>query len=324
MRGALSIGANGGCPHVPESLVESVDSMEKDSVRLIEKYHDPANGAMIRIGLAPCWLVFETKDMLREARRIAEQYAVSLHSHLADSRSEYNFSLEKHGCSPTEFADKMGYLKEGNFFAHCIQLSRSDIALIAKNKVGISYCPTSDMLLHSGVAKIAEFLRRGIPVGIGVDGAASNNLSNLVAEIKSAYLIQQGLEIQREKEMEQQNIRNTKNLTPEDILYISTAGGAKVLGRIDIGHLAPGMMADFVILNWSKLSYAGGKHDPVAAIVLSGDARMIDHVFVNGKQVVTHGSLSELNEEKTAEYINHCSMKLFARYRNRESNFANI
>lgn len=316
MRGVLSTGAKGGCPHVPESLVESVSSMEKDSVRLIEKYHSASKGSMIQIGIAPCWLVFETKDMLGEARRLSECYGVSLHSHLADSRNEYTFSMEKHGCSPTEFADKIGYLKKNNFFAHCIQLSRSDLSLIAKSKAGVSHCPTSDMVLRSGVAKVAEFMRRDIPVGLGVDGAASNNTSNIIAEMKSAYLIQQSLEIQREKESEQQNIRNTKSLTPEEVLYISTAGGAKVLGRTDIGYLASGMMADLVVLNWSKLPYAGGKNDPIAAIVFSGDARMIEHVFVNGKQVVKHGMLTGIDEKKATDYINKCAAKLRYRYQN--------
>lgn len=315
MRGSLSVGAEGGCEHVPPALVETVQHMAEDSARVIEAYHDTAPGAMLQVGLAPCWFVYETEDMLRESLRLAQHYKVKLHSHLADSRAEYAFCTEKHGCTPTEYAEQMGYLQPGNFFAHCIQLTRSDMSLLAKNRVGVCHCPNSDMVLRSGVAKLPEFLRRRIHVGLGVDGSASNNLSNMIAEMKSAYVIQKSYEAQREREAEvQSHTQRLEGITPENILYTATVGGAKTLGRDDIGYLAPGMMADFVLLDWSRFQYAGGKYDPIAAIVLSGDARMIDKVFVNGRQAVEGGALLGVDEQKAAAYINGRTRALFRRY----------
>ncbi len=311
MRGSLSAGSAAGIPHVPEALVEPVSQVTEDCERLIRAYHSPERGAMVRIGLAPCCLVYETREMLTEMRDLAERHGVCIHSHLADSREEFTFSTERHGCSPAEFADEMGLLREGNYFAHCIQLTKGDMARIARNKVGIAHCPNSDMVLQVGLARLPEFLRRQIPVGIGVDGAASNNLSNMIAEVKSAYVLQKSREVQRRTGGSEQ--AETPGLSAEDVLYAATAGGARVLGRSDIGSLAPGMMADFVLLDWSRFQYAGGRNDPVAAVVLSGDARMVDQVYVNGVRVVDKGILQTVDEEKAARYINRCARTLFQR-----------
>ena len=307
----LSAGSAAGVAHVPEALVEPVSQVAEDCERLIRAYHSPERGAMVRIGLAPCWLVYETREMLTEMRDLAERHGVCIHSHLADSREEFAFSTERHGCSPAEFADEMGLLREGNYFAHCIQLTKGDMARIARNKVGIAHCPNSDMVLQVGLARLPEFLRRQIPVGIGVDGAASNNLSNMIAEVKSAYVLQKSREVQRRTGGSEQ--AEGPGLSAEDVLYAATAGGARVLGRSDIGSLAPGMMADFVLLDWSRFQYAGGRNDPVAAVVLSGDARMVDQVYVNGVRVVDKGILQTVDEEKAARYINRCARTLFQR-----------
>lgn len=286
---------------MPASLVEPIDTIITDTVRLIEKYHNPAYGSMTRIGVSPCWLVYENEDVVRESRNIALQYQVSMHSHLADSRDEFTFCAERHGCTPVEYAEKMGYLQPGNFFAHCVQMTRNDFSLLAKNKVGVACCSNSDMILNSGVAKASEFMRRGIHFGIGVDGAASNNASNMIAEMKNAYLIQRFID-------------KETIITPEKILYMATVGGAKTLGRDDLGRLAPNMMADFVMLNWNQFQYSGGKYDPVSAIVLAGDARMVDRVYVDGKMVVEHGRLTQIDEEKTARFINEQTCQLNHRY----------
>ena len=311
MRGSLSAGRSMGVAHVPDSLVEPVDQVAADCERLIKTYHAAKRGSMLQIGLAPCWLVYETREMLTAMRELAARYGVCIHSHLADSREEYAFSTERHGCSPAEFADEMGFLRQGNYFAHCIQLTKGDMARIARNKVGVAHCPNSDMVLQVGLARLPEFLRRQIPVGIGVDGAASNNLSNMIAEVKSAYVLQKSREVQRRAGPGEQP--EAAALSPEDVLYAATAGGAKVLGRSDIGTLAPGMMADFVLLDWNKLQYAGGQNDPVEAVVLSGDARMVDRVYVNGVCVVDKGILQTIDEEKATRYINRCAGALFQR-----------
>lgn len=315
MRGSLSAGSAAGVAHVPDTLVEPIDRVAEDCERLIKAYHSSKRGAMVQVGLAPCWLVYETREMLLEMRELAERYKVCLHSHLADSREEFAFSTERHGCSPAEFADEMGFLREGNYFAHCIQLTKGDMARIARSGTGIAHCPNSDMVLQVGLARLPEFLRRRIPVGIGVDGAASNNLSNMIAEVKNAYMLQKSREVQRRIGAGEQAAdgRETPELSVEDVLYAATAGGAKILGRSDIGSLAPGMMADFVLLDWSKFQYAGGRNDPVAAIVLSGDARMVDQVYVNGVRAVNQGILQTIDEDKAARYINRCARTLFHR-----------
>lgn len=301
IRGSLSTGAEGGVSHVLPSLVEPLDKIVKDSVRLIEKYHDPSEGSMLRVGISPCWLVYEDRRVVEESRKIAEHYDVNLHSHLADSREEFSFCKERYGCTPVEYADKMGYLQQRSFFAHCVQVTRSDIALLAKSKVGVSSCPNSDMLLNSSVSRISELFRRGINVSIGVDGAASNNASSMISEVKNAFLIQKFID------------RET-SITPEKILYMATAGGAKVLGRSDIGSLEEGKMADFVMLNWNKFQYAGGKYDPVSAIVLSGDPRMVENVFVHGKKVVSGGRLTQIDEDEANEFINRQTRLMIQRF----------
>lgn len=327
LRGSLSAGGgDSACRHVPPALVESVDQVAADCERLIRKYHDPRRGAMVRIGLAPCWLVYETEEMLREMRLLSERYGVSLHSHLAESRGEFTFSKERHGCTPAEFADKMGYLQEGSYFAHCIQLTRSDTARLARNKVGVAHCPNSDMVLHSGIARIPEFHKRKMKIGLGVDGAASNNLSNMISELKSAYIIQKSYDIQKKSSdfPGPQSETQGGGLTPEDVLYFATAGGAKVLGRDDIGSLAPGMAADFVCLDWNKFQYAGGRYDPFAAVVFSGDARMVEQVYVNGELVVQDGILLKINEARSSAYINRCARTLYLRKRRSAHDLSNL
>lgn len=301
MRGSLSAGKDEGCPHVPDELVEDVDAIVKNTVYAIEKYHDSQTGSMLQIGVAPCWLLYENRAVLEECRKIAECYQVPLHSHLADCREEFSYCNEKYGCTPVEFAEKMGYLKENSFFAHCIQLTKGDFARLGKHGVGVACCPNSDMILNSSVTRVDECLRRGIQVGIGVDGAASDNASNMMAELKSMYLSQKFVE-------------KGRDITPEKVLYMATVGGAKVLHRDDIGCLAPNMMADFVMLNWDQLQYAGGKCDPVYAVVLSGDARMVDKVFVNGKKVVDQGRLTTMDETKTSNFINTETRKMLKRW----------
>ncbi len=305
IRGSLSTGEDRGATHVVSSLVEPLDKIVKDTVRLIEKYHDPQAGSMLRVGVSPCWLVYEDQQVVIESRKIAEHYNINLHSHLADSREEFTFCKERYGCTPVEYAQKMGYLQPRSFFAHCVQVTRGDIALLAKNRVGVAVCTNSDMLLNSNVSKVSEFNRRGINMGIGVDGAASNNASNMISEVKNAFLIQKFFD-------------KETSITPEKILYMATAGGAKVLGRDDIGSLAPGKMADFVMLNWDKFQYAGGKYDPISATVLAGDARMVEHVYVNGKKVVSNGRLTQIDEEAASDFINRQTRIMMRRFQDGE------
>lgn len=301
LRGSLTTSAAEGCWHVPQSLVESPDTIARDCVRVIERYHDRSFGAMTRVGIAPCWLLYEDPTALRVCQELSEAYHVPLHSHLADSRDEFTYAKERYGCTPVEYADRIGYLQPGNFYAHCIQLTKSDFAKLAKNGVGIACCSNSDLILNTGVTKVPECWRRGIRVGIGVDGAASDNASNMIGELKSTYLCQRFF-------------GKETSLTPQRILRLATVGGAEVLGRTDIGYLAPGMMADLVLLDWDQIQYAGGKYDPVYAAVLSGDARMVDTVFVNGRMVVERRHLKTADEAQVNTYINQQTARMVARW----------
>jgi 8-oxoguanine deaminase len=297
-RGNLTIGKSDGSPHIPDSLAENVDDILKDYKRLINKYHNPDKFAMTRIGLAPCWHGLDsTEEILTETLAMARRYKVQCHSHLAESMGEVEATVAKFGCRPVEFVRRLGWLGEDIYFAHCVQLNDEEIRVLAETGTGIAHCPNSNMFLNSGVCRVSDLLKLGGNVGIGVDGAASNNASNMMSEIRSAYLVHRLTYGERAPSAEQ-------------ILEMATVGGARVLGRDDIGVIAPGMAADIVLMDWDQLSYAGGKNDPVASIVMSGDSRMVDTVVVNGDTVVHRGNLVKVDEQKIRTKVNQIGNKL--------------
>jgi cytosine/adenosine deaminase-related metal-dependent hydrolase len=247
---------------------------------------------MLQVGLAPCWHGFDSEPVLmEESLKLARRYGARLHSHLAESRAEVTNAIEKFGCRPVEHVRRLGWLDEDIYFAHCVQLNDEEIELLAKTGTGVAHCPVSNMFLNSGVCRVGDLRAAGGKVGLGVDGAASNNGSNMMTEIRVAYLVHQ-------------LTYGNKGPTAEEILEIATVGGAEVLGRDDIGHLAPGMAADLVLMDWDQLQYAGGKNDPVASVVLSGDARMVDTVLVNGEVRVAKGRLTGIDETQVMGFVN--------------------
>lgn len=299
-RGSMSIPKSKGS-HVPDILVGTVDGILEDSQRLLDKYHDNSRFSMLRMGLAPCWHGFDSEPVLmEESLKLARRYNARLHSHLAESRAEVTNAIEKFGCRPVEYVRRLGWLDEDIYFAHCVQLNDEEVALMAKTGTGVAHCPASNMFLNSGVCRVSDLRAAGGKVGLGVDGAASNNGSNMMTEIRVAYLVHQ-------------LAYGNKGPIAEEILEIATVGGAEVLGRDDIGYLAPGMAADMVLMDWDQLQYAGGKNDPVASIVLSGDARMVDTVLVNGEVRVKKGRLTSIDEDSAKDFVNNTGNAMLQR-----------
>lgn len=298
-RGSIS---KGGLPHSQKTLVSSEDDILADSERLIKTYHDPGRYSMLRIGLAPCWHGFDTTErLMKETLQLARKYeGVYCHTHLGESKAEADECIEKFGCRPIEYVRRLGWLGKDIYFAHGVQFNDEEIKIIAETGTGIAHCPVSNMFLNSGVCRVPDLLKAGANIGLAVDGAASNNASNMMTEIRTAYLVHQ-------------LTYGNKAPTAEQILEIATVGGARVLGRDDIGSLSPNMAADIVLMNWNQLQYAGGCNDPVACIVMSGDSKMVDTVMVNGKVVVKKGNLTTIDEQKETQWINRVGKDMLRR-----------
>lgn len=294
-RGSIS---KNDAPHSQSCLMNTIDEILSDSERLIKTYHDPNRFSMVRLGLAPCWHGFDsTEEVMNETLALARRYGVYCHSHLAESKAEIELSMEKFGCRPVEYLRRLGWLGKDIYYAHGVQLNDEEVKLIAETGTGIAHCPASNMFLNSGVCRVSDILEAGGNIGLAVDGSASNNSSNMMSEIRIAYLVHR-------------LTYGTKAPTAEQILEIATVGGARVLGRDDVGKLEVGMAADIVLMNWKQLQYAGGCNDPVACIVISGDSKMVDTVLVNGKVVVRKGMLTTIDEEKEAQWINEVGKEM--------------
>jgi len=276
-RGSMSRGeSQGGLP--PDRVVEDEDFILKDTRRAIETYHDDTPYAMLRIVVAPCSPFSVTEDLMRESAKLARAYGVHLHTHLAETEDEEEFCEATSGKRPLAYAESLGWLGDDVWFAHGVHINAEEIQRMAETHTGVAHCPSSNMRLASGIAPIREYLDAGVPVGVGVDGSASNDASHLLAEARLAMLLQ------RVK-------GNPAGLSAEEALWIATRGGAEVLGRDDIGSLAPGKAADFIGLRLDTIGYAGGAvHDPLAATVFC-QPQNVDLSVINGKVVVEEGQV---------------------------------
>ncbi|WP_374624848.1 8-oxoguanine deaminase [Pandoraea sp.] len=279
-RGSMSVGqSQGGLP--PDRVVEREDDILKDTQRLIETYHDEGRYAMLRVVVAPCSPFSVSRDLMRESASMARHYGVSLHTHLAENVNDIAYSREKFGMTPAEYAQDLGWVGHDVWHAHCVQLDDAGIALFARTGTGVAHCPCSNMRLASGIAPIRRMRHAGVPVGLGVDGSASNDAGNMIGEARQALLLQRvGF--------------GPSAMTAREALEIATVGGARVLGRDDIGVLAAGMAADFVAFDTRGIGMAGGLHDPVAALVFCNPGQAAYSV-VNGRVVVREGRLSTLD-----------------------------
>jgi cytosine/adenosine deaminase-related metal-dependent hydrolase len=279
-RGAMSIGESaGGLP--PDSLVEQEPAILKDTQRVIEAYHDPSEGAMVRVVAAPCSPFSVSQGLMADSAQLARQYGVSMHTHLAEDTDDVAYSLAKFGRTPARYAEALGWLGPDVWHAHCVKLDRDGIRLFAASGTGVAHCPCSNMRLGSGIAPIGRMRRAGVAVGLGVDGSASNDSGDLIAEMRQAMLLQ------RVK-------YGAGAMDARHALEIATVGGAQVLNRKDIGRIAPGMAADLAIFDLSDLAFAGALHDPVGALALCGPVAPL-HTVVNGRFVVRDRRLTTID-----------------------------
>jgi cytosine/adenosine deaminase-related metal-dependent hydrolase len=273
-RGAMSIGeSHGGLP--PDSLAEREPDILHDVARLIETFHDPRPRAMLRIVVAPCSPFTVSRELMRDAAILARSYGVGLHTHLAENRDDVNYSLTRYGRTPARYAEDLGWLGPDVWHAHCVQLDREGIGLFGASGTGVAHCPCSNMRLASGVAPIGRMRRAG------VDGSASNDSSHMLAEARQAMLLQR--------------VRfGPGAMTAREALELSTLGGARVLGRDDIGALVPGMAADLAVFGLKNVAFAGARHDPVAALIFCQPASAA-YTIVNGRIVVREGQLATVD-----------------------------
>jgi len=298
-RGSMSVGqSQGGLP--PDRVVESEDDILRDSQRLIETYHDARPGAMTQIALAPCSPFSVSRDLMRTSAEMARRYGVRLHTHLAENDHDLAYSQEKFNCTPTQYAQDLGWLGADVWHAHCVKLDAAGIALFARTGTGVAHCPCSNMRLASGIAPIRRMLDAGVNVGLGVDGSASNDAAHLVGEARQAMLLARVWRAMQPPEQRDQRTffgcdLGPSEMTARDALGLATRGGAKVLGRDDIGQLTVGRCADMALFDLQSLNYAGAAvHDPVGALLLcsSSQART---TIVNGRVVVRDGQLTSVD-----------------------------
>jgi len=277
-RGSMSVGeSKGGLP--PDSVVQSEDTILEDCERVIRKYHDPTPGSMLRIGLAPCSPFSVSEELMRQTAAMAMRYNVRMHTHLAETRDEQNYCLKHFGKRPLDFMADVGWLGDTTWVAHGIHFNAREVKRLGRVHVGIAHCPSSNMRLGSGIAPALALRRAGSPVGLGVDGSASNDSSHMLAEARQALLLNR-------------LAHGAAALKAREALRMATTGGAECLGRDDIGCLAPGQRADIALFDLRDVGYSGAE-DVVAALVLCAPTR-VESLFVEGRPVVENHTLRTL------------------------------
>src|SRR6266540_616828 len=313
-RGSMSLGeSQGGLP--PDSVVDSEDSILKDSQRLIEKYHNANSGATVQIVLAPCSPFSVTGELMKESAKLAREYSVHLHTHLAETEDEEQFCLQRFGHRPVGYMQEVDWVGNDVWFAHAVWVNDEEIKTFAKYQCGVAHCPTSNMRLASGIAPVKEYCTAGVNVGLGVDGSASNDGSHLLAEVRNAMLVARvkegitGFSATPSPSGRGQGEGDRKLMTAREALYLGTRGGAAVIGRNDIGSLEAGKCADFFAVNLNRLEYAGAQHDPVSAVVFCQPVRL-DYTVVAGKFIVKECQLVTVDERKLIEKHNKTAKRL--------------
>ncbi len=301
-RGSMSLGeSDGGLP--PDSVVEDEDAILADTQRLIDTYHDPAPGSMTQIVVAPCSPFSVTPDLMRESAALARSTGTRLHTHLAETMDEEEFCLETYGRKPVDLAESLDWAGDDVWFAHGVFIDDAEAQRLGSTGTGVAHCPSSNMRLASGIAAVRRYRAAGIPVGLGVDGSASNDASNLLGEARQAMLIARLDAAPNQSGGELMTVRTA--------LEIATRGGAALLGRSDIGSLEPGKTADFIAIDMSRLEYAGAQHDPVAAVLLAAPTT-VSHNYVGGRAVVEEGKLVNIEIEPLIERHNALAASLLS------------
>ena len=289
-RGSMSLSKkDGGLP--PDSVVQTTDAILADSQRIVEKFHDPKPYSVRQVALAPCSPFSVTPELMKETAALARKLGVRLHTHLAETKDEEAFVREKYHMTPLEFMQSLDWVGNDVWFAHGIHFSDKELELLAKTGTGVCHCPISNMKLSSGVAKVSKMLELGVPVGLGVDGSASNDGSNMLEEMRVAYLLHRLHD-------------GYKAPTGAQIFKLATEGSAKLLGREDLGRLEVGMAGDLFMINADKLELTGAMSDPLALLATVGLKGSVDYTIVNGQIVVKDGRLTKTDEDKLVSKAN--------------------
>lgn len=274
--GSMSLGeSDGGLP--PDSVVSDEDTILEESARAVELFHDPDRGSLRRVVLAPCSPFSVTSELMTESARLARELGVTLHTHLAETGDEEEFCIENFGCRPVAYMERLGWTGRDVWYAHAVHVAADEVERMGESGTGVAHCPTSNMRLASGLAPVARYLDAGVRVGLGVDGSASNDASHMIGEARQALLLNR-LAVSY-------GIGEGEQMTARQALRLATVGGAEVLGRDDVGILAPGYAADLIAIDLNRIEFAGALHDPVAASLLCGPVS-IDHSWVGGQPLV--------------------------------------
>ena len=297
-RGSFSVGqSGGGLP--PDHIVEKEDDILTDCERLIQKYHDATPGAMTRVDLAPCSPFSVSPTLMKESVALARKYGVGSHTHLAESPDDERYVRETYGKSSVQLAEEWGWVGPDVWYAHAVTLSDDDIALMGRTRTAVAHCPNSNMYTAAGCCRVPDLLKAGATVGIGVDGSAANNASNMIDEVRNALLLQRVF-------------HGADSMTATQALEIGVLGGARLLRRDDIGVIAPGMCADIIAFDTRQLPLAGGLHDPLAGLVLCETGRA-GFSMVNGRVVVAGGQLVGVDLRSLVDRHNRLSKALVER-----------
>ncbi|MGB0735587.1 MAG: 8-oxoguanine deaminase [Paracoccaceae bacterium] len=292
-RGAMSIGeSDGGLP--PDHLVEDEDNILSDCIRVIDLFHDASESSMVRVGVAPCSPFSVSRELMRDAALLARDKSVFLHTHLAENDEDIAYSLEKFGCRPGQYAEDLGWTGDDVWHAHCVRLDGQEIDLFSKSGTGVAHCPCSNCRLGSGIAPIRAMRDQGVKVGLGVDGSASNDIANLMDEVRQTMLLQR--------------VQNGADaMSAREALEIATRGGADILGRPECGRIAVGKRADIAIWDINGIESAGSWD--LAALVIAGPNK-VRHLFVEGRQIVRDWHIATLDLPKLIETQNRLALKL--------------
>lgn len=297
-RGSMSVGrSKGGLP--PDEVVEDEEAVLEDCRRVVEAYHEPARYGMCRVALAPCAPFNVSERLMRRSVELARTLGLRLHTHVAETRDEEAYCLERVGLRPVAYMRELGWVGPDVWYAHAVWLNQEEVALLAETGTGVAHCPTSNMRLGSGIAPVREYLDAGVHVGLAVDGSASNDSSHLLAEARMALLLQRVA-------------KGADALSARQVLEMATLGGAAVLGRDDIGALAPGMAADVVAFDVDCLDLAGAQSDPLAALVMCQPPK-VDLSIINGEVVIEGGAFTSLDLPELIARHNAASRALIRR-----------
>lgn len=305
-RGSMTLGeSQGGLP--PDSVVETDAQVLAESRRLVETYHDPKPGALVRVVLAPCSPFNVSPDLMRETAKLARHYGVHMHTHLAETQDEEQYTLQHYGMRPVAWMETMDWLGPDVWYAHSVHVNDAEIAQYAQHNCGVAHCPSSNMRLASGIPPVLKMLNAGVRVGLGVDGSASNDSSHLLAEVRQAMLLARLDAGQRGASLSGDDAPPL--MTARTALELATRGGAAVLGRSDIGSLEVGKCADFFAVDLHQLGFAGALHDPLAALVFCAPVQA-DYTVVGGRFIVKEGQLQTADLPVLVEQHNQAATRL--------------